>query len=156
MFPRWFYCLMIAGYLANLCATIPHVHPPGDFSRPHVHTDWLLGEAEEEHAQAHAHGHAHAESHDHGQEAHGPAPSADRPEAEHDRDCVFLAVSGTAITAGKTASPEMSGAVAVSSAGSSATASLLMTLGVCVSTHDLHETAAPHCARFLELRTLRI
>lgn len=156
MFPRWFYSLMIAGYLANICATIPHVHPPGGPAQPHIHTDWLTGvEADHPHSD-HSHGHAHTHNHAHEQREPVALPAAERPDPQHDHDCLFLAASGTAIAAVKTMPPDASGAVAASLADVAGVATVGVMLRNSASTQDLAGATTPHCAHFLQLRVLRI
>jgi len=161
MFPRWFYKLMIAGYLANICATIPHAHPPGGSAQPHIHTNWLMGVEDEAHAANHRHSdpshrHTPAPSHAHGQRELVAFPSADRPDPQHDHDCLFLAASGTAIAAAKTMPPESDGAVAAWRADFAAVATVPVALRKGASTQDLADATARHCAHFLKLRVLRI
>ncbi|MDX1962005.1 MAG: hypothetical protein SFX18_02555 [Pirellulales bacterium] len=168
--------LALVGFILGQWAAISHAHAgmqSADHSAmPHVHISWLMGENHEHHAD---HGHCHGQhEHRHATNGHGehqdkygysthqeestvPDTAIDHVE-HHGADAIYL----TSVTT--TCEPTGRGSELVSQSPL-ASAGLLMQSAIFIpATNQWHnrdcktmpKNREHHCARFLELRTLRI
>jgi hypothetical protein len=143
--------LLIFAYLASQLVVAPHSHADtsrnGHPSLPHVHLS-LLGSAD------HAHGHSHGHTHD-ATDRTLPDEPAILPStlAEHDADAVYLCDAAPSVPAKSASGAEQAGVrLAIASVAVA-----------CVLVQARAEARCPageyflgKCARYLELRTLRI
>lgn len=161
MFRRFVATFALVGYIAGQSAAVPHAHAgameaPGHTVIPHVHLSRLS-------AQATAHGHSHGK-HDHGHRHHThqrpspvPVKTVDGGD-NHDADAFYLPdVLGLTSPSDRASDESLKCPLAYEPAPTAA-ASLVSAadLSQLCGWQSPPESSAPHCALFLELRTLRI
>ena len=144
--------VMIAGYLAGQLATVRHIHAAehSDHARSHVHGDWLTRLFTAKHR---SHSHEGLGTH-HSRSEHEHPASSSTTDNEHDSNCVFwpdLGLAAPSKTMEQSAKVCSIAVVFETAIGLSCSRLL----------NAIQSKAPPDglllgCARFLQLRTLRI
>ncbi len=144
MFRRILSTFAIVGFIASQWAAMPHAHGGSEGAAhsavPHVHTS----------SHSHRHGHGH---HHHHPTHHKHRPSGDGVQdgTDHDADAIYLPTATPTVNRGGDIFLNLQAFILLLPADFSTTGEMTHILGP-----DLSQECEPSCARYLQLRALRI